>query len=411
MTRSSNLEPVAHPRMDRESLEAREDACLSPLAARSSESLGRLYPEAEHGFRTSFQRDRDRLIHSTAFRRLEYKTQVFVNREGDYYRTRLTHTLEVVQIARSISRALGLNEDLAEAMALAHDLGHTPFGHTVESVLDDLMKEEGGFEHNAQGLRCVDLLEAPYSDFPGLNLTFEVRSIFTKKRSMADLRRAGFASPASAKFDRGSGRVLLEAQVVDLADSVAYNSHDIDDGVKAGLIDPGALCEVPLWAEIWAPLFTEAPEIRRRAAVRELINRQVTDIVDATFLRMQDQAGGAPAVIEENAEQPALGKIPRIVDFHPEMRKQETELKRFLHKNLYKHPKVTRKMDKACSMIRALFEAYCRHPEQMAASYSDRVDREPLRRVVADYIAGMTDRFAEDEYISLFLPESHSVTR
>lgn len=411
MTRSSNLEPVAHPRMDRESLEAREDACLSPLAARSSESLGRLYPEAEHGFRTSFQRDRDRLIHSTAFRRLEYKTQVFVNREGDYYRTRLTHTLEVVQIARSISRALGLNEDLAEAMALAHDLGHTPFGHTVESVLDDLMKEEGGFEHNAQGLRCVDLLETPYSNFSGLNLTYEVRCIFTKKRSMADLRRAGYASPASEKFDRGPGRVILEAQVVDLADSVAYNSHDIDDGVKAGLIDPEALCEVPLWAEIWTPLSTEAPEIRRRAAVRELINRQVTDIVDATFSRMQDPANGAAGVIEENSEQPALGKIPRIVDFHPEMRKQETELKRFLHKNLYKHPKVTRKMDKACSMIRALFEAYCRHPEQMAPSYADRVDREPLHRVVADYIAGMTDRFAEDEYISLFLPESHSVTR
>lgn len=228
---------------------------------------------------------------------------------------------------------------------------------------------------------------------------------------MADLRRAGYASPASEKFDRGPGRVILEAQVVDLADSVAYNSHDIDDGVKAGLIDPEALCEVPLWAEIWTPLSTEAPEIRRRAAVRELINRQVTDIVDATFSRMQDPANGAAGVIEENSEQPALGKIPRIVDFHPEMRKQETELKRFLHKNLYKHPKVTRKMDKACSMIRALFEAYCRHPEQMAPSYADRVDREPLHRVVADYIAGMTDRFAEDEYISLFLPESHSVTR
>ena len=274
-------------RIDRLYLEEKERSTFSPLATFSGESLGRLFPEEEHAFRSAFQRDRDRLIHSTAFRRLEYKTQVFVNREGDYYRTRLTHTLEVVQIARSIARALALNEDLAEAMALAHDLGHTPFGHTVEEILDDLMSGANGFEHNAQGLRCVDLLETPYSAFSGLNLTYEVRTIFTKKHRMAELRRLGFASPASEKFDAGPPKAILEAQVVDLADSIAYNSHDIDDGIKSGLLNPDQLCEVEIWKEIWEPLKGEAAGVRRRASVRELINRQVSDLVSASFDRMK----------------------------------------------------------------------------------------------------------------------------
>ncbi|MCA9430795.1 MAG: deoxyguanosinetriphosphate triphosphohydrolase [Candidatus Omnitrophica bacterium] len=392
-------------RINRQILEAKERSFLSPLATLSGDSLGRLYPEEEHSFRTAFQRDRDRLIHSTAFRRLEYKTQVFVNREGDYYRTRLTHTLEVVQIARSIARALALNEDLAEAMALAHDLGHTPFGHTVEEILDGLMEGENGFEHNAQGLRCVDLLEAPYSQFPGLNLTYEVRSIFTKKRSLAELRRLGFASPASERFDSGPPKPILEAQVVDLADSVAYNSHDIDDGIKSGLLNPDQLCEVDLWRKIWEPLKGEASGVRRRAAVRELINRQVTDLVAASFERMKNFDPSALGKTTSD-EYPALGRIERLIDFRPEMRKEETELKRFLHKHLYRHPKVTRKMDKACSMIQSLFTYYLKHPEQMAPKFRLRVDSEPLKRVVCDYIAGMTDRFAEDEYVSLFLPDS-----
>ncbi len=389
----------------RKSLEENERSHLSPHATLSGDSLGRLYPEEEHSFRTAFQRDRDRLIHSTAFRRLEYKTQVFVNREGDYYRTRLTHTLEVVQISRSIARALALNEDLAEAMALAHDMGHTPFGHTVEEVLDELMADENGFEHNAQGLRCVDLLEAPYAGFSGLNLTYEVRSIFTKKRPMADLRRLGYASPESEKFDGGPSKPIMEAQVVDLADSVAYNSHDIDDGIKSGLLDPESLCETDVWRRIWESSLGQDPGIRRRTAIRQLINRQVTDIVEASYERMKqidDQPGRSPST----GDYPALGRIERIIDFRPEMRKQETELKRLLHKNLYRHPQVTRKMDKACTMIRSLFNYYLEHPEQMTTSYRKRAGDEPLKRVVCDYIAGMTDRFAEGEYVSLFLPDS-----
>ena len=397
-------------RETRQTLEKKENDFLSPLATRCAESMGRLYPEKEHDIRTAFQRDRDRLIHSTAFRRLEYKTQVFVNHEGDYYRTRLTHTLEVVQIARSIARALGLNEDLAEAMALAHDLGHTPFGHTVEEVLNELMEEDNGFEHNAQGLRCVDLLETPYADFPGLNLTYEVRSIFTKKKPMAELRRLAFASPESEKFDAGPPKSILEAQVVDLADGIAYNSHDIDDGIKSGLLDPEMLCEVPLWEEIWKPLKGLSASVRRLTAIRQLINRQVTDLVEASYDRMKAPQPNPPKR-NSSDDYPALGRIRRVIDFHEDMRKQETELKRFLHKNLYHHPRVTRKMDKACSMIRSLFQYYCEHPEQMATKYHARVGQDSLKRVVCDYIAGMTDRFAEDEYMNLFLPDSAHISR
>ena len=397
--------------LSREALEQRERDTLSPWASRSADSLGRLHPEKEHPHRTAFQRDRDRLIHSTAFRRLEYKTQVFVNHEGDYYRTRLTHTLEVVQVARSLARFLRLNEDLVEAMALAHDLGHTPFGHTVEEVLDELMSEEGGFEHNAQGLRCVDILETPYADFQGLNLTYEVRSIFTKKASMAELHRAGYAAPESARFDAGPGRPILEAQVVDLADSVAYNSHDVDDGIKSGLLNPESLNEVALWKEIWEEGRGREPSLRRLCAIRELINRQVTDIAREALRRMTEHLAGEEDRTCEK-EYPALGRIPRTVDFSPSMKKQDTELKRILHHHLYKHPQVTRKMDRACLMIRSLFQTYSEHPEQMAPQFRQRTESESAKRVVCDYIAGMTDRFAEEEYISLFLPDSlHPLSR
>jgi dGTPase len=395
--------------LSRQESEVREEEVLSPHAARSAETLGRLYPEEEHPLRTTFQRDRDRLIHSTAFRRLEYKTQVFVNHEGDYYRTRLTHTLEVVQIARSLARFLRLNEDLAEGMALAHDLGHTPFGHSVEEVMNELLEGEGGFEHNAQGLRSVDILETPYPDFPGLNLTYEVRSIFTKKSSMASLRETGFASPHSGRFDAGPARPILEAQIVDLADGIAYNSHDVDDGLKSGLISALDLGEVPLWAEVWNEARGEDESIRRHSAVRELINRQVTDAALETMRRMESLAGGCG---EERCapSYPALSQVDRVVDFSSPMRSKDTELKSFLRSRLYRHPQVTRQMDRARIMIRALFATYTEQPAQMAPQFRIRADREPVRRVVGDYIAGMTDRFAEDEYVRCKGPDGFTAS-
>lgn len=389
----------------REECEQRELETLSPLATASAKSLGRLHPEQEHPLRTAFQRDRDRLIHSTAFRRLEYKTQVFVNHEGDYYRTRLTHTLEVVQIARSIARFLRLNEDLSEAMALAHDLGHTPFGHSAESVLDELMSSHGGFEHNAQGLRCVDLLETPYPAFEGLNLTYEVRSIFTKKSSFADLTRRGYASPQSTRFANGPGRILLEAQVVDLADSIAYNSHDIDDGLKSGLLTESALAPIPLWNEVASNAEGRDASIRRHDAVRRLINRQVTDVVRETMRRIANP-DFTSAFDAQGGDHPALAALPRVVDFSPEMKQADTELKSFLKDRLYRHPSVLRQMERARRMILGLFETYTLHPEQMASQFRARLDHEPSARVVSDYIAGMTDRFAEEEYVSLHFPES-----
>lgn len=390
--------------LSREESEKRERDTLSPLAAQSADTLGRCHGEEEHPLRTAFQRDRDRLIHSTAFRRLEYKTQVFVNHEGDYYRTRLTHTLEVVQIARSMARFLRLNEDLAEAMALAHDLGHTPFGHSVEAVLQELVIDAGGFEHNAQGLRCVDLLETPYPDFPGLNLTYEVRSIFTKKSSMAELLRKGYADPGSQRFIRGPRQPLLEAQIVDLADSIAYNSHDVDDGIKSGLLSPEMLEEVPLWREVWKSVRGRDESSCRHAAIRELINLQVTDAAEESLRRMSQPS--PPVPVPESGEYPPLGVIPRQIEFSTAMRDSDRSLKDYLHSNLYHHPQVTRQMDRAQEMIRRLFQAYFQSPEQMAPQFRMRLAKEPKARVVCDYIAGMTDRFAEDEYISLFLPPS-----
>ena len=384
--------------------EDREHLSLCPHAALSSETLGRIHREEEHPLRTAFQRDRDRLIHSTAFRRLEYKTQVFVNHEGDYYRTRLTHTLEVVQIARSLARFLRLNEDLAEAMALAHDLGHTPFGHSVETVLNELVEEEGGFEHNAQGLRTVDLLETPYPGFSGLNLTYEVRSIFTKKRTLGDLLCQGFAAGGSERFLTGPTKPILEAQLVDLADSIAYNSHDVDDGMKSGLLSPEDLAEVPLWNEIWTSVQGVDESSRRHAAIRELINRQVTDAAIESLRRMNGEI--PPVELNDRGEYPPLGDIEYVIGFSGEMQQSNLTLKKTLKHTLYSHPQVTRHMDRARDMIRRLFEAYSERPEQMAPQYRLRAESEPVNRVVCDYIAGMTDRFAEEEYISLFLPSS-----
>jgi len=378
----------------RAELEAREAAMLAPFAMRSRESRGRRHPEPEHPFRMVFQRDRDRIIHSSAFRRLEYKTQVFVNHEGDYYRTRLTHTIEAAQVTRTIARTLGLNEDLAEAVALAHDLGHPPFGHAGERTLARLMEPYGGFDHNAQSLRIVDVLEERYPSFHGLNLSFEVREGIVKHSTRYD-------RPQVHEFD-ASLAPCLEAQIVDFTDEIAYNAHDIDDGLKSGMLDPDELATVPLWAETQAEVARRAPgatvSVLRYQTVRAIIDRLATDLADAVLGDIRRRG------IDDL---PAVRRVkPRLVEYSPELTKRNAELKAFLYDRLYTHHRVTRMTQKADRIMTALFEVYMAEPRQLPPHVLRRVDGdgETVPRVIADYIAGMTDRFALEEYKKLFDP-------
>jgi dGTPase len=380
--------------MDRRAFEDSEALTLAPYAMRSGASRGRAYPEPEHAFRLPFQRDRDRIIHSTAFRRLEYKTQVFVNHEGDYYRTRLTHTMEAAQVTRTIAHALRLNQDLAEAVALAHDLGHTPFGHAGERVLNELMAQHGGFEHNAQSLRIVDVLEERYPYFAGLNLTWEVREGIVKHSPPYD-------RPLAAGFEPGRAP-CLEAQIVDLADEIAYNSHDIDDGLKSGLLTPEQLHDVTLWRETFGRISAEHPRagfrIWRYQVQRALIDGFVTDLLAAAAARLRDLR------IESVDDIRAHG-FP-LVGFSPEMEAKRLELKAFLMENLYRHYRVMRMAVKAQKIMADLFQAYMAEPAQLPPHISARWKAgEDRARVIADYIAGMTDRFAVDEHKKLFDPE------
>jgi len=316
----------------RERLLAIEDETLAPYAMRASQTRGREYPEEESAFRTPFQKDRDRVIHTTAFRRLEYKTQVFVNYEGDYYRTRLTHTLEVAQVARSIARALGLNEDLAETVALAHDLGHPPFGHAGERVLAELMADHGGFDHNAQSLRIVTHLEKRYPGFRGLNLTYEVREGIAKHETAYDVPDKSF----------GEGMPTLEAQVVNLADEIAYNAHDLDDGLRSGLLEPEALSAVPLLVEVAEEAGLDLPrldEFSRRVLIRELLGKMITDVILAT---------------NENLEKNKIQSVEDVRSFPAplaaysrEMGEKVAELRKFLYQNLYRHWRILRQVGKA----------------------------------------------------------------
>jgi dGTPase len=378
----------------RTDFETREAAALASYAMRSRDSRGRRHPEAEHPFRMAFQRDRDRIIHSTAFRRLEYKTQVFVNHEGDYYRTRLTHTMEAAQVTRTLARALALNEDLAEAIALAHDLGHTPFGHAGERTLDRLMAPYGGFEHNAQSLRIVDLLEERYPSFRGLNLTWEVREGIVKHSTRYD-------RPQVREFDAALAP-CLEAQIVDFADEVAYNAHDVDDGLKSGMLNAGELAAVPLWSEVMTEVSRRAPaapaSVQRYQGVRLLLDRMVTDLVDSVLARLRE------ARIESLEDVRRV--TPRLVEFSPEMTERNRELKAFLYDRLYTHHRVTRMTQKADRIMSALFEVYVAEPKQLPPHVTQRAAEagESMPRVIADYIAGMTDRFALEEYKKLFDP-------
>ncbi len=378
---------------DRSYLEDREDSLLAPYAARSKRSRGREFPEEPHPYRTEFQRDRERIIHSRAFRRLEYKTQVFVNHEGDHYRTRLTHTIEVAQIARSIARALRLNEDLAECVALAHDLGHTPFGHAGERALDELMRDHGGFEHNRQSLRVVERLEERYAAFPGLNLTWEAREGIVKHSSPHDHPEASHYAPGEFPS--------LEAQIIDYADEIAYNNHDLDDGVSSGILDLEEVKRLSIWriAER-ARRAGDAPardnKLLVTAAIRAIINLLASDIISETRrtierLSIRDYEG-----VRKAAE--------RAVRFSREIAEANEELKSFLMERLYRHYRVVRMGIKAQRVVSELFNIYREHPNALHDSYIERIKTEGLEQTISDYIAGMTDRYALEEHQKLTDP-------
>ena len=363
----------------------------APHASQPDRSRGRRHAEPSAPTRSDFQRDRDRIVHCTAFRRLVYKTQVFLNHEGDLFRTRLTHSLEVAQLGRSIARSLGLNEDLVEAVALAHDLGHTPFGHAGQDVLNECMAEHGGFEHNLQSLRVIDELEERYLPFNGLNLTFETREGVLKhcSRRNAELLEAAEPGGVGRRFIEGT-QPSLEAQLCNLADEIAYNAHDIDDGVRSGLITLEQLEAVPLFTRFREEALAEFPEATGRRllfdSIRRMLSQQVYDVIDATRARIAEHR---PADAEE------ARRCPPLVRFSPEMREASTQLKRFLFKELYRHPQVNETTARAKQVLTELFHAYVNAPSEMKAAYAQREDR---HRAVADYISGMTDRFAVREH-------------
>jgi dGTPase len=376
----------------REELEAVEAQSLAPYAVKSRDSRGRAYPEAEASHRTAFQRDRDRILHTTAFRRLEHKTQVFVTSEGDYYRTRLTHTLEVAQIGQSIARALGANEDLVEAICLAHDLGHPPFGHAGESSLATLMKDHGGFDHNKQSLRITTELEQRYPAFPGLNLTWELREGIVKHETEYDVSDAAGYEPEK--------RGHLEAQIANIADELAYTAHDLDDGLRSGLVLPAQLTELALWKQLQASSGWgggNLDDMIRHQIIRDLIGLEIADVLAATDAGLR--ASGADSV-------DAIQRLPHnLATFSDGMAQANRALKDFLYHYLYQHFQVVRMQVKAEHIVEDLFHAYLQTPEILPAEVQNRIRDQGTERIVCDYIAGMTDRFAMQEHGKLFDPQ------
>ncbi len=372
---------------------------LAPYACDPARSRGRRIAEPSAPPRNDYQRDRDRIVHCTAFRRLVYKTQVFVNHEGDLYRTRLTHSIEVAQLGRSIARALRLHEDLVEAIALAHDLGHTPFGHAGQDALDECMRAHGGFEHNLQSLRVVDVLEQRYPRFDGLNLTLETREGILKRCSLATAKAMTAAEPdGPAQRIVVGERPSLEAQLTNVADEMAYNAHDIDDGLRSGLLRMEQLDDVALFAEHRRAALQEHPGLRdvpeRRLlaeTLRRLISAQVGDVIAATSAALEAHAP---------ADARAAQRLPQLVQFSPTLREQATALKRFLYAALYRHPQVMRTTDRAREVIGVLFAAYADAPSQLPEEHRLAFEQTGPR-AVADYIAGMTDRFAAREHLRL----------
>jgi dGTPase len=369
---------------------------LAPYAADPSQSRGRRYPEPSASGRTEFQRDRDRIIHSTAFRRLEYKTQVFVNHEGDLFRTRLTHSLEVAQIARAIARNLRLNEDLVEAIALAHDLGHTPFGHAGQDALAECMRDHGGFEHNLQSLRVVDELEERYGAFNGLNLTFEAREGVLKHCSVQNARKLGELGERFLLKRQPS----LEAQIANLADEIAYNNHDIDDGLRSGLLEVEQLTTVPLFARHLALARERFPQIAERRAINETIRRMInTLILDLTEESRARIATANPQTIED------VRAAAPLIAFSQGVRAEADALKTFLYDNLYRHYRVMRMTAKASKIVKELFDAFVTEPRLLPGDHQEHV-KEQGPRAIADYVAGMTDRYAIREHRRLYAVDS-----
>lgn len=369
-------------RTDTHDLERRR---LAPYAVKSDASRGRRFPEPAHPYRTAFQRDRDRILHSRCYRRLEYKTQVFVNGAADHYRTRLTHTLEMTAVGRTLARALNVNEDLTECIALAHDIGHGPFGHAGEDALNALMREHGGFDHNLQSVRWVEVLEQRYPEFDGLNLTWEVR---------AGLRKHLAARPNEAVDGHPIGpRQQLEAQIADIADDIAYHAHDVDDGLDAGLLTEGQLRELELWrraeARVDAAYTAISPHHRRTLAVRNLLDLQVEDILHRSAGLIDRYAPASP--------DDAMNCPERLVNFSDEMADLQRTTRAFLFENMYFHPAVADANRESARLMARLFRHYVDHPETMGAKARARLDRDGLWRVVCDYVSGMTDRYALKE--------------
>ena len=377
----------------RQQLEEIESMSLAPYGLRSAASRGRQYPEAESATRTAFTRDRDRIIHSTAFRRLMYKTQVFVFYEGDHYRTRLTHTLEVAQLGRSLARGLGGNEDLGEAICRAHDLGHAPFGHAGEHSLNALMADYGGFNHNTQSYRIVTELERRYPDFPGLNLTYETREGMLKHETDYDVSEAAAYEPEK--------RASLEAQIANLADEIAYDAHDLDDGLRAGLFTLEDLDELAIWRELcdsagWQPGGSFS-SLHRHEIVRELIGRSVTDVMNQTAATLEAAAIDSPEKLQRHPT--------NVVAYSPAFGEKVRALKSFLFARMYRHYRLVRMQTKAERFIAELFAAYMKEPDMLPRETRLQLDENASRaRVIADYIAGMTDRYALDEWQKLFDP-------
>lgn len=376
----------------RQEIETQEAERLAPYAMCSRDSRGRAYPEEEHPYRTAFQRDRDRIIHTTAFRRLEYKTQVFLTTEGDYYRTRLTHTIEVAQIGRTIARALCVNEDMTEAICLAHDLGHGPFGHSGEAGLNGLMAEHGGFDHNYQSFRIVEKLEQRFPDFRGLNLTWEVREGILKHETEYDRSTVTDFDPHL--------RPTLEAQIVNFADEIAYTTADLDDGLRSGMIVPAQLDDIEFWRRVTEELTINPRlgfnDMDRHRIIRRLVGKEVSDVINATNEQLESHQVKS---VED------IRNLPHKLVVHSEEVKQmDRQLKDFLFQNLYQHWRVMRMDRKARRFIAELFEAYTNSPVILPKSVQEVAQERDLYRTVCDYIAGMTDRFAVQEHNKLFNP-------
>ena len=385
--------------LTRQMLEVRENEYLALYAMRSSQSRGRAYPEEEHPYRTAYQRDRDRIIHTTAFRRLEYKTQVFVYSEGDHYRNRLTHSVEVAQIGRTLARSLGCNEDLAEAICLAHDLGHPPFGHVGEATLNNLMQHHGGYDHQRQTYRIITELERRYPEHPGLNLTYEVREGVVKHDTAYDIVDAVNYNP----HERGT----LECQLANLADEIAYNTSDMDDGLRSGILDPAAVRQLEISKRVLHSLGLDknadlSQAMIRHQFVRRLVGLEVNDTIEATQANIE--AAGIQS-LEELRKQPG-----NVANYSPELQELNLELKQYLFDNFYRHYRVVRMATKAERLLRALFDAYVEQPLQLPLETQQRANghAEGLQRVICDYIAGMTDRFAIQEYKRLYDPEERA---